>query len=414
MPTIAGRGHVGDPWSLHVAAQPTLPGTPRPRGYTRDGLRIRPRRIHCPAHATAVLAAAKKDPRVLPRWNDPRAPIRDAHYGQPVDEQLRQRYAWESRDHWARTVVSVAFHVHRDVMARHRICPSTLRRWAEAKSLYAQGGDPGRVVVRPRTLAQLMCCSEETVKRYNRAAREAGLECVVEPGRMLTVEERRRARSAGSRQRGLATVVALCTPARVVDSAVAAVQKTVGRNTSTSVLVSPQSISSSPAFNSATATANRTSLRSAGQQPGNGPPRHGDPGTRWTSPQSDRTTPRCSEQPSLRPVHDPSTPKPPQRRPRKPRNDPGIGIAIELVDLIPWLHRCPRGRIAPMLNRFARADVATPWTATRIMRAMDAVNTRLGYNSPSTAKAKPWGLLAWYLNQIDPIADHPSAGRLVG
>ncbi|MGD7708113.1 hypothetical protein [Microlunatus sp. Y2014] len=331
-----------------------------------------------------------------------------------MPDELRQRYAWQSREHWARTVVSIAFHVHRDVMAKERICPATLRRWAEAKSLYAQGGDPGRVIIRPKTLAGLMCCSVETVKRYNRAARAAGLEYVVEQGRMLTYREVKQARASGSPQRGLATVVALCTPRAVVDRAVEAVHKAVTRNTPSRGHVSPQKNSSIPAVYDANATADRTSLRSAGHQSENGPPRHGDPGTRTAPPQSDRTTPRRPQQTSQRPECGPSTPQPAQRRPRKPRHDPGIGIAVELVDLVPWLHRCPRGRIAPMLNRFARADVPTPWTAARIMRAMDAVNTRLGYNSPSTSKAKPWGLLAWYLNQIDPIADHPATGRLVG
>lgn len=411
MPTIAGRGHVRDPWSLHVAAQSALPGTPPPRGYTRQGLRIRPRMIACPAHATAVLAAAAKDPRVLPRQGDRRAPIRDAHYDQPADEQLRQRYAWQSRDHWARTVVSIAFHVHRAVMARHRICPDTLRRWAQAKSLYAQGGDPARVIVSPRTLAELMLCSVETVKRYNRAAREAGLEYVVEAGRMLTWRERQAARACGSTQRGLATVAALCTPPEVVDRAIEAVNRTVGRNTPPRGLVSPQSFSRSPAFTNTAATANRTSLRSAQHPRDGGPPLHGTPPTAHRPPQPPETPHRTPKQ-TAKAVQVASTaPRPTQRRPRKRRNDPGLGIAIELVELVPWLRGCPRGRIAPMLNKYARADYN--WTATRILRAMDAVNTRLGYNSPTTAKTKPWALLAWYLTQIDPVADAPDAGRLV-
>src|SRR5699024_7331749 len=144
VPTIAGRSRSRDPWSLHVAAQPALIEGPPPRGYNRGGLILRPRSIHSPAHATAVLAAAEKDPRVLPRGIQRPGGIRDASADRPLDRETAERWAWVSRKHWVHTVVSLAFHVHRDVMARHRICPDTLRRWAEAKSLFAKG-DPSRV-----------------------------------------------------------------------------------------------------------------------------------------------------------------------------------------------------------------------------------------------------------------------------
>ncbi len=39
---------------------------------------------------------------------------------------------------------------------------------------------------------------------------------------------------------------------------------------------------------------------------------------------------------------------------------------------------------------------------------MAAVNRRLGYAAPVKAKTVPWALLAWYLGQIDPFADHPA------
>ena len=38
---------------------------------------------------------------------------------------------------------------------------------------------------------------------------------------------------------------------------------------------------------------------------------------------------------------------------------------------------------------------------------MDDINIRLGYTAPTTPKMAPWALLAWYLRQIDPVADHP-------
>lgn len=401
VPTIAGRHQSRDPWSLHVAAQPQLLDRPVARGYTRNGTIMRPRTVQCAAHATAILKEAATDRRVLPRWIQ-RSIIGDTSQHQPLPAELARRHRWQSREHWIKVVIPLAYYTQRDVMTRERICLDTLRRWAEAKSLYAQGGDPSRVVITPKTLAGLMQCSIATAKRYNRAARAAGLEHVVEMGRMLTEAEVRRARQCGSTQRGLATVVALCTPQEVVHRAVNSVNKAVDRNTPTRGGVSSLGKSSSPAIKVADAT-------KPPQQPEESWPRFGDPPETWAHHQPDRNPHRRSERPPARTQQQPATPKQPQRR-RKLRNDPGIGLAIELTELIPWLRKCPRGRIAPLLNRFARASHA--WTGTRLMRAMDNVNVRLSYNSPTTA-ARPWAMLAWYLRQIDPIADAPDAGQLV-
>jgi hypothetical protein len=38
---------------------------------------------------------------------------------------------------------------------------------------------------------------------------------------------------------------------------------------------------------------------------------------------------------------------------------------------------------------------------------MDNINHRLGYTAPIRAKTTPWGLLKWYLRQIDEVADAP-------
>lgn len=43
----------------------------------------------------------------------------------------------------------------------------------------------------------------------------------------------------------------------------------------------------------------------------------------------------------------------------------------------------------------------------QLIRAMDQVNIRLGYSSPVQPKRSPWALLAWYLRQIDEVADAP-------
>ena len=42
---------------------------------------------------------------------------------------------------------------------------------------------------------------------------------------------------------------------------------------------------------------------------------------------------------------------------------------------------------------------------------MDALHRRLNINAPTHAKTASWALLAWYLRQIDPVADHPALDR---
>jgi hypothetical protein len=82
-----------------------------------------------------------------------------------------------------------------------------------------------------------------------------------------------------------------------------------------------------------------------------------------------------------------------------------------LTQQVIFLHRCPPGRITGQLQRFATAPVH--WTPERLTRALDTVNGRLGYTAPVKPKTAPWALLAWYLRQIDEVADHPNAGALI-
>src|SRR5699024_1068630 len=118
------------------------------------------------------------------------------------------------------------------------------------------------------------------------------------------------------------------------------------------------------AFSTASATANgqRTSLRSAGHPPEWRLRHHGDPPDLPKRPQQPQNGSPGPEQAAPLPPGAPTAAKPAQRRPRKRRNDPGLGLAIDLIALIPWLRNCQRGRIAPQLNRYARAEVPIPWT----------------------------------------------------
>ena len=83
---------------------------------------------------------------------------------------------------------------------------------------------------------------------------------------------------------------------------------------------------------------------------------------------------------------------------------------MQLTQQVIFLHRCPVGRIVGQLQRFTTPGLPR-WTSERLTRAMDAVNRRHGYTAPTKPKDAPWGLLAWYLRQIDPIADNPGLDR---
>ena len=85
---------------------------------------------------------------------------------------------------------------------------------------------------------------------------------------------------------------------------------------------------------------------------------------------------------------------------------PAWDLAKDLTQQVIFLHRCAPARIVNQLRRYTAPGLPR-WTAERLTRAMDTVNVRHGYNAPSRSTTKPWGLLAWYLHQIDPIADNP-------
>lgn len=317
-------------------------------------LPVRPRRVIDAHHAGRVLAVADRNRAVLPRWGLG-SPIRC----QPAEPgAYAGTIAWRSRQHYLAVVIPQVMAAAPEVLAGHHVSPDTMLRWARVKSLYAQEARTGRqIIVRPDTLAGLLQCSERTVQRCNAAARQLGLELVVTPGRMLTEEETYAARRKGSPQRGLSTVTAFVIP-QVVRSLVSCVTPTRGRLLSTSV-------TDCLTFKQRSARTQGASLRSA----------------------------------------------PAATRQKPGRPGPAWHLAVGLKQQALFLHRCPPGRIAGQLARFTRC--AHPWTSTQLLRAMDQINIRLGYTSPVRAKTTPWGLLAWYLQQIDEVADAPGFGRSI-
>jgi len=303
----------------------------------------RPRCVLDADHAGRVLAVADRDRGVLPRWGI-NSPIR-CHPVAPG--AYTGTIAWTTRQHYLAVVVPAALRANAEVLNRHHVAPDTLLRWARVKSLYAQEPHNGRqVIVRPDTLAGLLQCSERTVQRCNAAARAIGLELVVIPGRMLSEIETYAARKKGSPQRGLSTVTAFVVP-QALRVLVCHVTPTRGRSLHSFV-------KTDPTFKTDRARSKGAPLRST----------------------------------------------PPQRR-----RGPAWHLAAGLTEQAIFLRRCPPGRIAGQLVRFTRSP--HHWTSTQILRAIDQVNVRLGYTAPVRAKTTPWGLLAWYLGQIDEVADAP-------
>ena len=346
---------------MSLAYSPAF-GTPLAVGVAQ-ALPHRPRRITDARHAGRVLAAAPSNRCVLPRWGI-NSPIRD-HGAEPG--QYTGTIGWTSRDHYLAFVVPAAIATQGDVLAQHGVAADTFTRWVAAKSLYAQEHCSGRrVIVRPVTLAGLLQCSKRTVQRCQAAARDMGLEIVITPGRMLSEFECYKARKNGSPQRGLSTVSAFVVPS-VLRHVVDHVTPTSGGYVSASV-------KDLTTFNDRSARPKGAPLRSA-------PPRQGGP---------------------------------PGREGPRNRSGPAWDLAVQLTQQVIFLHRCPGGRIVGQLQRFTAPGVPR-WTAERVTRAMDAVNRRHGYTAPTKPKEAPWGLLAWYLRQIDPIADNPGLDRpLVG
>lgn len=289
---------------------------------------------------------------MLPRWGI-NSPIRD-HGADPG--QYTGTVGWMSREHYLAVTVPIAIGLRRDVLKRHGVAPDTFQRWVAAKSLYAQERRCGRtVIVKPVTLAGLMQCKKRTVQRCQAVARDIGLEIVTIPGRMLSEIECYKARKAGSPQRGLSTVSAFVVPS-FMQRPVEHVTPTRGRSLGASVR-------DLPAFKPRFAGSTGAPLRSA----------------------------------------------PPPRRPKRRRTGQAWDLACDMTGRVPWLNRCSPARITGQLHRYAHADL--PWTAHRLVQAMDALHRRLNINAPTHAKTASWALLAWYLRQIDPIADHPALDR---
>ena len=332
---------------------PARPRVDRQLGITEP--MWRPRHINrCLAADIRSVAAQTCQDDWLPRYQRSSG----VHH-RPLSPAAYEPYQqWVSREHFLTSVVPWAIERHRDVLKRHNsLSPATFCRWAETETLYADRRTGRDVICRPGATggADLAEMRARTVQYCRAAAKEMGLYADLQPGRMLAWSERCQARAAGSRQRGLSTVSLFYLPAAYLQHLRICTPPRGG-------LVGPSSAVK-----------------------------------RSCEPRSAKT-----KEPAQAPA---------QRR-QKRRPPAGLGLAIALIQRLPWLTSrttvTAPGRIAALLTRYVTCTY--PWTAQLLMDRMTAVNRRLNYSAPEYAHC-PVALLAWYVHQIDSYGDHPLVQR---
>lgn len=302
------------------------------------------------------------DRRLLPRQHPGTSDATDgAHLAGPG--AYSRIVAWRSRDHFINVVLGMAIYARGHVLTQHHISRDLFRQWARTESQYANDQRTGRrIIVRADTVATQMACSTRSVQRCRAAARELGLLVDVVHGRRLTFDEAMKAREAGSPQYGIANESAMTVPAWL------------------------------------------------GKTP-------------WqTSPSGDTVTPLV-ESPPKKNTYTPDTPRKAKGPPRLParltktKRAPSPAtldarkaarrLAEDLIEKIAFLVGEQPGRLVPSLSRFAHGHHA--WTADDIHAHITSTDRMRG-RSPLArhdVKTRPAAVLAAYLRDVDPQADHP-------
>lgn len=270
---------------------------------------------------------------------------------------------WASYRVWAGQAVSLACACRPEAITAHATTPARVREVCGLVGLYARGRDGRDAVVGQATLAALMGCTTRTVQRALAAATALGLLAVVFHGRHLTWIESAEAYANGSTQRRFANVYDCTTPA---DLAARIALDAARRHTN----VAP----------------------TGGKSP--------------LIPESSSVP--CSRRFAAGKI-DAAARRRQQTRARRAKS-PAYQLAKSLTLRVIWLRTTSRGRLCGLLARYAAAP--RPWTGTQLVAAMDRINHDLHIDAPNRATTSPFGLLAWYLSRIDPIHDHPEAGRM--
>lgn len=274
-----------------------------------------------------------------------------------VREGTTSRVTWLDRDQYLNRFLPafLALAASRDVLRAHKVDLDTFRQWVRTETLpgYCEQRTGRRVIVRPQTVADVLGVSVSTVHRCRSAARELGIYATVYPGAMLGEEEQRHARWVHkSPQRGMAAESAFVIP-----------REHAGLG-SVTCLHRGVPTGHFPADRSSLVTLNTDGEKEA-----------------TTSPLTKK---------------------------RRRRASPGYQLARAVVERLPFARNADPSRLAGLLHRFATSS--TPWTAQDVVQHVDAVNTRRGWSSitsPLELKAPAHGLLASYLRDTDPNADHP-------
>ena len=329
----------------------------QPPGARQRRLRHHPWTQHrecAPEDAWTIEQNADDHPEWLPRRHPEAKGHRNSHVGVRY-EAPEGAYSliptWLSRHRWLTVTVPVAIACHPEVLVKHGVSPLLLRRLARVKSQYAWSNGR-RCIVRPDTPASVLGVSERQVQRCNAAARELGLEQVVFEGRMLNQEERFHAHDMGSRQRGLASEVALTIP---VDQ--------------------------------------------------RGPVDHVTPPKRWVS--THLTNQSAYSLGGLTAEKKEAAPRPrPPKRSR--RGHPAWSLAQQTIRAVPWLASETPHRIVGLLSRFLGAPI--PWTGHTIAHALATQDRRLQRPTmhAQLIRTRPAAVLAAALQGLDPDTDHPS------
>lgn len=417
-------------------------------------------RVCAPKHASFVRSACLYDRSVLPRWHQDDRGDRNAHRGvhhRAQEGAYRGVRVWNGRQHWLAFVVPAAIALAKleqppaastgspeparstrpgadtgasgtastrdaaatsgttksgGLFAIEELSPATFALWARVESGYVQDQRTGRrCIVRPATVASVMGCTPNTVRKCRRLARRIGLQVVISMGRMLTATECWAARRRGSSQRGLSTETALTIPSPVHDRLRQLEQQrdSHGPYGAGSVENPARSRDSHPRATRCVPSAVDSVTPTSGRAP--------DPEThRYSSPlDGARAEKREAAPPPLRPKggHQPPRTAAPATSARQ-NHRAAYNLAWQLTKKIPWLRAEQPGRLTPSLTRFATARPG--WTAQDVIDALHTLRTRRGLPvGPLTADkihTRPAVVLAAFLRELDHHDDHPRLAHI--
>ena len=271
--------------------------------------------------------------------------------------------SWGSRALWLRALECL-LRQRTDVLSHHHVSAAAVTGYAEAVSAYAEQATGRRCIVANRCLRELTGLSDATADRARRVLDTLGLRVVVLAGRRLQLGECLQARSRGCRQTGFANEIALTIPASLWITLAAE---------------APTLFHEPPTIGNSAVTF------------------QADVATSYPQDDNNARPPAAQHQPRG------SAPKP---RPTSPATD---DLITGLHQRIPWLRGEQPTRLRPLLTKYA--DSPLRWTVHDIITTIDQRNQREGWTSLTTGyiRTRPAALLAFYLNGIDPQADHPRA-----